>query len=477
MGLSVSVLLFAFSATAATPPKPGSTCTKAGLTQSYNGMKYTCIKSGKKLVWDKGVLVTQPSPKVSPSPTQSSLSSPTPTSSATPELDIDGYPKNVPAPGRTCPEEGAKATLYGGNITCVKGVWNLDPGSTMTVTPSPFATPRPSSPVVEVNNSYFDSQFCSGNKLAPISFVGVVDKHQLIVNRIIQIWQECKTQVATSYTPVNIQVEPGYESRWISIPSGPANALIKVFEGNGEKLLQEPVALFGDSDAWLASTGSKYSCGTKIPNQPLGIYCGHVIAGNGYFVLGGASIDRFTSDTKLTNSQLEKLVYAVSHDIATMYELQAQYGSRIYDGTKNQIPAWIREGLVQVFGGLAFSDYLNNGKPYNANLISSGLFEPFRNSLCEKNLQDFESKDRNWGNSCIYSQNLYATELLVAKHGGFSALFDFVKRFGLTDDWPDSFKLAFGVSREDFYKEWYDYLDIPEISRPITQPPAPSVHN
>ena len=180
---------------------------------------------------------------------------------------------------------------------------------------------------------------------------------------------------------------------------------------------------------------------------------------------------------KLTNSQLEKLVYAVSHDIATMYELQAQYGSRKYDGTKNQIPAWIREGLVQIFGGLAFSDYLNNGKPYDANLISSGLFEPFRKSLCEKNLQDFESKDRNWGNSCIYSQNLYATELLVAKHGGFSALFDFVKRFGLTDDWPDSFKLAFGVSREDFYKEWYDYLDIPVSSRPITQPPAPSVHN
>ena len=48
-------------------PKAGATCSKAGLTQTYAGKKFTCIKSGKKLVWDKGALTnTSPIPKSSP---------------------------------------------------------------------------------------------------------------------------------------------------------------------------------------------------------------------------------------------------------------------------------------------------------------------------------------------------------------------------------------------------------------------------
>ena len=46
--------------------KAGATCTKLKATSIVKGKKFTCIKSGKKLVWDKGVtvkaLVTKPSP-------------------------------------------------------------------------------------------------------------------------------------------------------------------------------------------------------------------------------------------------------------------------------------------------------------------------------------------------------------------------------------------------------------------------------
>ncbi|MEI7562128.1 MAG: hypothetical protein WCJ43_06735, partial [Actinomycetes bacterium] len=37
--------------------KPGTKCTKLGQTSTSAGIKYTCIKSGKNLVWDKGVSV------------------------------------------------------------------------------------------------------------------------------------------------------------------------------------------------------------------------------------------------------------------------------------------------------------------------------------------------------------------------------------------------------------------------------------
>jgi len=62
----------------ATPPKTGSICSKAGLTKNYNGKEYTCIKSGKKLVWNKGVVIKVATPTKTPtnSPSTSSSSSP-----------------------------------------------------------------------------------------------------------------------------------------------------------------------------------------------------------------------------------------------------------------------------------------------------------------------------------------------------------------------------------------------------------------
>ena len=49
--------------------KPGFTCAKLGSTSIISGKKYTCIKSAKKLLWDKGVLVVAPPSQPSPSAT------------------------------------------------------------------------------------------------------------------------------------------------------------------------------------------------------------------------------------------------------------------------------------------------------------------------------------------------------------------------------------------------------------------------
>ena len=56
---------------------PGSKCSKAGLTSTFKGKKYTCIKSGKKLVWNKGVSL--PKPVATPTPTPTPPPTPTPT--------------------------------------------------------------------------------------------------------------------------------------------------------------------------------------------------------------------------------------------------------------------------------------------------------------------------------------------------------------------------------------------------------------
>ena len=56
--LSLIALSPQISANAAA--KTGGVCSKAGLTSVVSSKTYTCIKSGKKLVWDKGVAIVKP---------------------------------------------------------------------------------------------------------------------------------------------------------------------------------------------------------------------------------------------------------------------------------------------------------------------------------------------------------------------------------------------------------------------------------
>ena len=59
LSLSLSTLLMPANAAA----KAGAKCTKAGITSVAAGKTFTCVKSGKKLVWNKGVKVVAVMPK------------------------------------------------------------------------------------------------------------------------------------------------------------------------------------------------------------------------------------------------------------------------------------------------------------------------------------------------------------------------------------------------------------------------------
>jgi hypothetical protein len=76
--ISAVLLVSPLSAVAAV--KAGDPCKKAGSTATLKGKKFTCVKSGKKLVWNKGVAIKKPTPTTSPSPSPS----PTPTPSPSP---------------------------------------------------------------------------------------------------------------------------------------------------------------------------------------------------------------------------------------------------------------------------------------------------------------------------------------------------------------------------------------------------------
>jgi hypothetical protein len=70
IALVIPLVLVASNSYAAV--KAGSSCSKAGIKSVSAGKTYTCVKSGKKLVWDKGVLI----PVAKPAPSASASAAP-----------------------------------------------------------------------------------------------------------------------------------------------------------------------------------------------------------------------------------------------------------------------------------------------------------------------------------------------------------------------------------------------------------------
>jgi hypothetical protein len=89
--------------------KAGDKCTKLKATATSAGKKYTCIKSGTRLVWDKGQIVNA---KVKPAAPSTDVP-PAPTPSAPPVKQVD-----LPANGSKCPKIGEKVMNGDNGMRC-----------------------------------------------------------------------------------------------------------------------------------------------------------------------------------------------------------------------------------------------------------------------------------------------------------------------------------------------------------------------
>jgi hypothetical protein len=124
--LSVILALSLIGAPSNAAVKAGAKCTKAGATATAAGKKFTCVKSGTRLVWNKGVAVkaavkpnlnpvfkpVEPTP--TPTPTPVATPTPTPTPSPTPTPTVQ-----LPSQGTPCSKIGAKVFGDGGFMKCI----------------------------------------------------------------------------------------------------------------------------------------------------------------------------------------------------------------------------------------------------------------------------------------------------------------------------------------------------------------------
>ena len=90
-------LVVAPSASAAV--KEGAACKKAGQSSTVSGRKFTCVKKGSKLVWNKGVAVKS-APTASATASASAASA-APAMSATPMATKSAEPTKSAAPAST----------------------------------------------------------------------------------------------------------------------------------------------------------------------------------------------------------------------------------------------------------------------------------------------------------------------------------------------------------------------------------------
>ena len=98
--IAITLLVTLAAPVQAATPKAGAKCTKAGVTATTGGKKFTCVKSGTKLVWNKGVAIKKPTPVATPTatPTPEPSPSPTPTTTLTPTPEPSPTPTPTPAP-------------------------------------------------------------------------------------------------------------------------------------------------------------------------------------------------------------------------------------------------------------------------------------------------------------------------------------------------------------------------------------------
>jgi len=97
--VALGLALIPSTAVSAENVTPTGACKVVNQKVVYQEKTFTCTKSGKKLMWNKGVVITKPTPESAPistqtvAPTQITTSTPTPTT--TPALETD-------PPGATC---------------------------------------------------------------------------------------------------------------------------------------------------------------------------------------------------------------------------------------------------------------------------------------------------------------------------------------------------------------------------------------
>jgi hypothetical protein len=422
---AVAVMLFSLIPPAQAASKPSGACKVKNQTQIFQGKKYTCIQSGKKLVWDAGrkYQPTTQTTTPAPTPTQAPAPASTPTPTPTPTQPVGQVPTPI-APIPTPPQ-----------IT-----WsNLDPVWTSKV-------------AYQKVNEYIQSQptptLTYKTLLSPTVSNRPYDLYIYGIESVARLWEPIFKD-----PNFNIALFTELDGEWIDL---------KQRELMGQYLINPIEQLQSNR---LKGAGCNIG-GFYLPN--LIVFC----------VKDDAALSR-EPNAKYSAS------HAFAHEYTHFMGMTSSIVSNKGIASSGRLGAcWFWEGSATFYGnaigGTSLKDFENRrlsslnetllGADLSQNRVPGTTRELLREGNPDKIKQLYLEVGKNF-QSCTEIQMSYAlgqlaTEVLVAIYGQ-PSIEKLILEFARIDNWDEAFNKTYGITVTEFYERITPYV-ISQAKRFIT---------
>ena len=446
-------------------PAPNRSCPNEKAKANLWGGSLTCT-NGKWLL-DKGAVITKPTNSTVSTNTNTAKPNPSPSSNAQQEsnstnLEADGYPPNTPAPDRSCPNEGAKAELYGGKLTCVTGKWKLDPGSTINKPTSPKPVPSNAATPSSASSS------SSTSSATPISSNQGTDKQRPSSVAAIKAFEDVKKILDGSPNPktsYNLQVSPLATKQLATNADLTMPASVKFWQNYyiASKPVEVLLSSWSEKD-WMVSA-AKNAGDTVNGYQSLSDWFDGKPQSAWQSELGSG-----VHQGPGSNGSSSKIIIVVSGPDAANrpggmttwpheYVHVAQFS--LAPTKANTAPCWFYEGMAQFYGmALTYTDSATFLDKRDV-LLKDREFGayPFDKQQSASYWQTsmLNNESTPCGNNGGYWIGLLAVENLVNQRGT-QAVVDLLKDFESTGSFSSSFQKIYGTSLTSFYTLQADYI-------------------
>jgi hypothetical protein len=435
-----AILISSINAYSANPAKPGAICSKAGATQISKGFRFTCVKSGKKLVWNKGVVVTkaQPSPSASPTPTRMPSANPSATPSQSAMPTESPTPMASPSPSKIFLDDRAdfKSLIF----------YRLNNGK----------LERQS-----VSGQFFASDSRSSSAFDPIR---------------VKAFEEIGQVKATAR-------HPNVEFVWDIRPSFPKDIqdfkIRKVNESAEffNSIFKAKIKVYGllatEKDFDYPPVKSSYFSDTReslmrLPMVSSKSQLTWISGGGGYWTRDGETAGKLflgTSSTAETGSYRPNWFQLSAHEFFHIVQQYILFG-RAFEGSNtfnDQVPNHFREGSADFIGYALSSEFLGWYSDAMDNSLSQYWnslqgWQPTRTEADMVNLLVLtERREDQKAFELGYPLGSIFYEWMVGTYG-YEKFLSFIDEMGNNKDFNVTIQKSFGMSKLDFYRKAAPYI-------------------
>ena len=391
--------------------KQGDPCSKVGATSTLNGFKFTCIKSGKKLVWSKGIKVSSPAPVPTPAPTVIPTPSSEPTPRPTPTPTVVATPSPTPTPTPSPTDTRTPEDIK--NLAILEKAWSQ-------------VAERPTAPDSGKIIFLIDPKFPIQSRDAIIKGV------QLTVSKFDALYKLQKPIYAILSSSLTFELE-----QFQKYPLMQQNYLAE--SQNNSILLQWRKDQYAQIDSGMKD----FAAGGTMP-----LYNG-VFEPAGYYMYFRAHPD----------NQDPTMILMGAHETSHLTQWQMNWD---YPPT---LPAWWLEGQAQMMGdnvaaqANTFDQFVSYQRSQTTPNYGGGFFSG------TTNLRDLEGDPVTrtqfncalCGTRLIYSRGAVAIQYLAGMYGN-DKVISFVTSLSRNNLWWQAFEKTFGISVETFYADVDKYM-------------------